>query len=133
MGPLFQSESIGGLLKRLLRDLSDLLRAELTRARSEALNEAMKASAAGLWLAGAATLILGAFGAFTTFIILMLATAMQAWLAALIVAAAYGVAGAVLAVVAKIHINAVVTSFRQLRQTVKEDVAWIATETRTTR
>ena len=84
------------LLKELSEQTSTLVHQELELAKLE-LAEKGKLAGIGAGLVGAAGLIgLYAVGALTAAIVLLLATAMNGWLAALIVAAAYGlIAGGV--------------------------------------
>lgn len=74
----------------------------------------------------------GAFGAFTTFLIALIQTAVNhTWLSALIVAAVYGAIAAVLAMRGKDRIQeAVPPTPEQTVETLKEDVEWAKTRKR---
>src|SRR5215204_348409 len=94
-------ESTGELLKQFSQDASTLIRKELELAKAE-LTEKGKQVGKGAGMFGGAGLFgLGAFGALTAFLILVLAEAMDAWVAALIVTAVYGAIAGVLALQGK--------------------------------
>jgi hypothetical protein len=74
---------------------------------------------------GASVVGLYALGALTAAIILILATAMTAWLAAAIVAAAYGVVAGGLALAGRSRVKQATPPVpEQATQSVKEDVQW---------
>ncbi len=69
-----------------------------------------------------------AIGALTACLVLALATAVTGWLAALIVAAVYGVVAAGLALSGKSHVQRAVPPVpEQATESVKEDVQWTKT------
>ena len=93
--------SLAELTKQLSDRATSLARQEVELAKAEM---AIKAKRLGIGAGafGAAGLVgLFAVGALTATLILALATAMDAWLAALIVAAAYGVIAGIFALVGK--------------------------------
>jgi nitrate/nitrite transporter NarK len=74
---------------------------------------------------GAGLFGLGAFGALTALLILVLAEAMNAWLAALIVTVLWGAIAAVLALQGKHKVEeATPPQPEQTIETLKEDVEW---------
>ena len=76
-------------------------------------------------LGGAGLFGLGAFGALTAFLILVLAEAMDAWLAALIVTVLWGAIAGVLALQGKHKVEeATPPQPEQTIETLKEDVEW---------
>src|SRR6266566_1951667 len=115
------------------RSLPELLK-RLSAETTELIQKGRQAGAgAGLFGASAA-LGLGALGALTACIILALNAALPAWLAALIVAAVYGVIAAVLAVRGRDRVKQVTPlAPEQTIETVKEDVEWAKTQTRSAR
>ena len=120
--------SISELTKELLRNVSELVRRELDLAKAE-LAEKGRALGLGIGLAAAgAVLLLAMLGALTATAILALATAVDAWLAALIVTIVLAVIGALV----------LLAGVRALRRgappvpgetvdSVKEDIAWVKT------
>ena len=71
---------------------------------------------------------LGAFGALTAALILVLALWVDAWLACLIVAAVYGVGAAILALAGKGKLQEASPPIpEQTIETLKEDVEWART------
>ena len=75
---------------------------------------------------GAGLVGLLALGALTATFILLLATAVDSWLAALIVTAVYGAVAGVLALMGKQKVKqATPTAPERTVETVKEDVEWV--------
>jgi uncharacterized membrane protein YqjE len=118
-------ESTGELLKQFSKDASTLIRKELELAKAE-LTEKGKQAGKGVGMLGGAGLFgLGAFGALTAFLILVLAEAMDAWLAALIVTVLWGAIAGVLALQGKHKVEeATPPQPEQTIETLKEDVEW---------
>jgi uncharacterized membrane protein YqjE len=118
--------SAGDLLKQLSEDATTLIRKEVELAKAE-LTEKGKQAGKGVGMFGGAGIFgLGAFGALTAFLILVLAEAMDAWLAALIVTAVYGGIAAVLALQGKHKVEeAAPPQPEQTVETLKEDVEWV--------
>ena len=116
-------------LADLMRDLSqqstELIRQEIELAKAE-LRQKGKAAGIGAGMFGAAGLIaLFAVGALTACLILALATAMDAWLAALVVAVVYLAAAGVAALVGKGKMQeATPPAPEQAIESTKEDVQW---------
>ena len=123
---------IGDLLKQLSQETSTLVKQELELAKAEMAQKGKKAGVGAGFLGGGALLGLGAFGAFTTFLIALIQTAVNhTWLAALIVTAIYGAIAAVLALRGKDKIQeAAPPAPEQTVETLKEDVEWARTQTR---
>ena len=113
----------------LLRDLSqqtgDLVRQEMELAKAE-LREKGKAAGMGAGMFGGAGLVaLYAVGALTAAAILGLAIVLDAWLAALIVGAAYGAIAGVLALTGKKKVEQATPPVpEQAIESSKEDVEW---------
>jgi uncharacterized membrane protein YqjE len=116
-------------LADLMRDLSqqstELIRQEIELAKAE-LRQKGKAAGIGAGMFGAAGVVaLFAVGALTACLILALATAMDAWLAALIVAVVYLAAAGVAALVGKGKVQeATPPAPEQAIESTKEDVQW---------
>jgi Putative Actinobacterial Holin-X, holin superfamily III len=104
------------LAKAEARELAEDLRRRVTRTASDVQAELQsggrrvadrlsengkQAGVAGGMFAGAALFVLGAFGALTAFLILVLAEAMPAWAAALVILTLYGSVAAVLALLGR--------------------------------
>jgi len=116
---------VGELLKELSEQTSTLVRKELELARLE-LTDKGKTAGFGLGMfGGAGAFGFWALGALTATIILLLATAMKSWLAALIVTAALGVIAGVLALAGRTKLQqATPPAPEQTTESVKEDVQW---------
>ena len=116
-------------LADLMRDLSQqstaLIRQEIELAKAE-LRQKGKAAGVGAGMFGAAGLIaLFGVGALTACLILALATAVDGWLAALIVAVVYLAAAGVAALVGKGKVQeATPPAPEQAIESTKEDVQW---------
>jgi uncharacterized membrane protein YqjE len=126
-----RDRSLPELLKRLSAETTKLVHQELDLAKVELTQKGRQAAAGAGLFGSAAALALGALGALTACIILALNAALPAWLAALIVAAVYGVIAAVLAVQGRDRVKQVTPlAPEQTIETVKEDVEWAKTQTR---
>jgi uncharacterized membrane protein YqjE len=130
-GDDLRERSIGGLLKQLSEETTRLVHQELELAKAE-LTQKGRQAGAGAGLIGAAGAIgLLAAAALTTCFILALDAVMPAWLAALLVAVAYGVIGAVLGLRGRDRVRQATPLVpEQTIETVKEDVQWAKTQTR---
>jgi uncharacterized membrane protein YqjE len=118
-------ESTGELLKRFSEDATTLIRKEVELAKAELAEKGRQAGKGAAMFGGAGLFGVTAFGALTAFLILVLAEAMDAWLAALIVAAVYGAIAAVLALQGKQKVEeAAPPQPEQTVETLKEDVEW---------
>jgi len=123
-----REQSIGELLGRLSEQMSALVRQEVELAKVE-LREKGRRAGTGAGLIGAGGLFgLGAFAALTTTLILVLATFLDAWLAALIVTVAYAAGAAALAVSGKQKVQAISPVPEQTIETLKEDARWAKTQ-----
>src|SRR4051794_26522931 len=117
----------------LVRDLSDqttaLVRQEVELAKAEL---AVKARSAGIgagMFGGAGALGFYALGALTATLILALATAVDAWLAALIVTVAYGTVAGLLALRGKARVQSATPPVpEQAVESAKEDVRYTKTK-----
>jgi hypothetical protein len=120
--------SIPELLRELSQETSTLVKQELDLAKAELSQQGKRAGKGAGLLGGATVAGLGAFGALTAFLIALLATAIDhTWLAALIVAAVYGVIAAVLALRGRDKVREATPPVPQTTETVKEDVRWAKT------
>jgi uncharacterized membrane protein YqjE len=94
-------ESIADLMRRLSEQTTELVRKEIELAKAELQVKGKKAGMGAGMFGGTGVLGLYALGALTACAILALATAVDAWLAALIVAVVYGAIAGVLALTGK--------------------------------
>src|SRR5215207_1433577 len=118
-------ESTGELLKRFSEDATTLIRKEVELARAELAEKGRQAGKGAGMFGGAGLFGVTAFGALTAFLILVLAEAMDAWLAALIVTVVWGAIAAVLALRGKQKVEeAAPPTPEETIETVKEDVQW---------
>jgi uncharacterized membrane protein YqjE len=126
-----RDRSMGELLKQLSQETSTLVKQELDLAKAE-MAEKGKHAGKGIGLfSGAGLFGLGAFLALTAAIIAALSTAMDVWIAALIVAVVYGIVAAVLAKSGQKEIKeATPVAPEQTVETLKEDAEWAKTRTR---
>ena len=120
-----REQPIGDLLKQLASETTTLMRQELDLAKAEMSEKGRKAGP-GLGMWGAAGVVgLAALGALTAFFVLALDGALPNWLAALIVALAYGAVAAVLYVTGKQRVDDAGSPVpEQTVQTLKEDIEW---------
>jgi membrane protein len=94
-------ESIADLMRRLSEQTTELVRKEIELGKAELQVKGKKAGIGAGMFGGAGVFGLYALGALTACAILALATAMDAWLAALIVAVVWGAIAGVLALTGK--------------------------------
>jgi uncharacterized membrane protein YqjE len=114
--------SFGELFKKLSAETSELIRQEMTLARAE-LTEKGKEAGKGAGLFGGAGVVgLLAAGALTAAIILVLATFLPDWVAALIVAVVYGAIAGILALTGKNKVQEATPPVERTQQSVKADV-----------
>jgi hypothetical protein len=121
---------VGDLVKQLTAQTSTLVRQELDLAKAEMSEKARVAGKGAGLLGGAAAVGLLAAGALTACLILVLSEAMDAWLAALIVAVVFGAVAAALGLAGRNKVRAATPAVpQQTVETVKEDVEWAKTRT----
>jgi uncharacterized membrane protein YqjE len=119
-------ESTGELLKQFSEEATTLIRKEVELAKAEVAEKGRQAAKGAGMFGGAGLFGVTAFAALTAFLILVLAEAMDAWLAALIVAALYGAIAGVLALLGKQKVEeAAPPQPEQTIETLKEDVEWV--------
>jgi uncharacterized membrane protein YqjE len=118
-------QPVGELLKELSQQTSTLVRQELELARLE-LTDKGKAAGFGIGMfGGAGAFGFWALGALTATVILLLATAMKSWLAALIVTVVLALVAGVLALTGRTKLRqATPAKPEQTTESVKEDVQW---------
>ena len=117
--------SVADLMRELSQQTSDLIRKEMELAKAE-LRVKGKAAGIGAGAFGAAGLVaLFGVGALTACLILALATAVDGWLAALIVAVVYFAIAGVAALVGRRKVQeATPPAPEQAIESTKEDVQW---------
>jgi uncharacterized membrane protein YqjE len=124
----------GELLKELSDHTTTLVRKEIELAKAELGEKGKKAGQGAGMFGGAGLFGVFAFGALTTAIIAALDSAMELWLAALIVAVVYGVIAGVLALQGRNKVqDAGPPVPEQATESVKEDVQWAKTQARSSR
>ncbi len=130
-GADLRERSVPELLKQLSQETSTLVKQELDLAKAEMAQKGKEAGKGAGFLGGGALMGLGAFAAFTTFLIALLATGMDTWLAALIVTVVYGAIAGFLALQGRDKLQeAKPPAPEQTVETLKEDVEWAKTRTR---
>jgi hypothetical protein len=133
-GPDLRERPAGELLKDLSQQTSTLVRQELDLAKAELSQKGKQLGAGAGLLVGAAIVALLALGALTAGLIAVLATAVAMWLAAVIVAVVYAALAGALAIAGRGRIQkAAPPAPEQTIETVKEDVQWAKTRTRSGR
>jgi uncharacterized membrane protein YqjE len=124
----------GELLKELSDHTTTLVRKEIELAKAELGEKGKKAGQGAGMFGGAGLFGVFAFGALTTAIIAALDSAMELWLAALIVAVVYGAIAAVLALQGRNKVQEAGPPVpEQATESVKEDVQWAKTQARSGR
>jgi uncharacterized membrane protein YqjE len=119
---------VGELMRELSAQTSTLVRQELELAKLELTDKGKQASIGAGMFGGAGVVGLYAAGALTACLVLLLATAVTGWLAALIVAVVYGAVAGGLALMGKAKVKQAVPPVpEQATESVKEDVQWTKT------
>jgi hypothetical protein len=126
--------STAELLRQLSQQTGDLVRHEMELAKAE-LREKAKAAGLGAGIFGGAGLLaLYAVGALAACAILVLATLLDAWLAALIVGAGYAALAGVLALIGRKKVEQATPPVpEQAIESSKEDVEWTKQRARAAR
>jgi uncharacterized membrane protein YqjE len=120
-----REESMGALFKQLSDELSTLVRQELRLAQAEMTEKGKKAGRGIGMFGGAGLVTFLALQALTACVIALLATAMDVWVAALIVTVVYAAGAAVLALSGKKQVSEATPPVpEQTTETLKEDVQW---------
>jgi MFS family permease len=119
-------------IAELVRDFSEqtsrLIRSEMELARAELTEKGTRAGLGIGMFGGAGAFGFWALGALTAAVILLLATAMKSWAAALVVCAALALVAAVLALTGRTKLKQAVPPVpSQATESVKEDVQWTKT------
>jgi uncharacterized membrane protein YqjE len=125
-----RERSIAELVKDLAGQTSTLVRQEIQLAQAEITQKGKVAGRGAGMLVAAALFALLALGAFTAFLIAVLDTFMATWLAALIVTVLWAIVAAVLASAGRKALQQATPPAPQTVETVKEDVQWAKTQTR---
>ncbi len=125
---------IGELVKALSEQTATLARKEIELAKAELAVKGKRAGIGAGMFGGAGLLGIYALGALTTAMILGLAEALDGWLAALIVAAAYAAVAGILALTGKSKVQQATPPIPQETvESVKEDVEWAKTSAKANR
>ena len=126
-----REQSIGELVKDLASETSTLVRQEIDLAKAEMTERSKRTSKGAEMLAAAAVVGLLAAGALTAFLIAVLDLAMATWLAALIVTVVFAAIAGALAMTGRKQIREAAPPVpEQAIDSVKEDVQWAKTRTR---
>ena len=125
-------------VSELMKDLSDqttkLVRQEIELAKAEMTEKGKQVGIGAGAFGGAALVGLYAVGALTAALVLALSTALDAWLAALIVGVVYAAVAGVLALVGKNRTQAGTPPVPERAiESTKEDVEWAKTRAKTAR
>jgi MFS family permease len=123
-----QDASLAELVKQLSEQTSRLARQEVELAKAELVTKGKRAGIGAGMFGGAGVFGLYAGGALTAAAVLALATAVTAWLAALIVGAVLAAIAGVLALQGKSKVQEASPPIpEQATESVKEDVQWAKT------
>lgn len=129
-----REQPVGALVSDLMRDLSLLVRQEVELARAELAEKGRAAATGAALFAVAAVIGLAALGALTAGLVLVFATFLDSWLAALLVGAGLIALAGLLAVVGRGRLQEATPPVpEQTLETVKEDVRWVKERARSGR
>ena len=125
-----RDRSIPELVKQLADQTSTLVRQEIQLAKAEVSQQGKQVGAGLGLLVGAAVLGLLAAGTLVAFLVMLLDGALANWLAALVVGVVLLIVAVVLALAGRNRIRQATPPAPQTVETVKEDVQWAKTQTR---
>jgi mannitol-specific phosphotransferase system IIBC component len=121
---------LGDLVKQLADQTSTLVRQEIDLAKAEVTQQGKEAGKGiGLVVGGAVVALLGA-GTLVAFLVMLLDGALPNWLAALIVGVVLVAVAAALVLAGRNRLRRATPPAQQTVETVKEDVQWAKTQTR---
>jgi uncharacterized membrane protein YqjE len=124
-----REQSMGELFKQLSEDLSTLVRQELRLAQAEMTEKGKRAGVGAGMFGGAGIGTLMALGTLTACLVAALATAMDVWLAALIMTVVWVAVAGALALSGRKRVSQATPPVpEQTVETVKEDVQWAKTQ-----
>lgn len=122
------------LLKEFSDQATTLLRKEIALAKVEVAEKGKKAAVGAGMFGGSGVFGFYAFGALTACVILALATAVDSWLAALIVAIVYAAIAGVLALRGKAQVKRAAPPVpEQAVDSTKEDLEWVKARAKSAR
>lgn len=122
-------EPISELVKQLTEQTSRLARQEVELAKTELAEKGKRAGIGAGMFGGSAVLGFYALGAVVAAAVIGLATAVTAWLAALIIAAVLGAGAGILALQGRTKVQQATPPVpEQATESVKEDVRWAKTK-----
>jgi membrane protein len=123
--PANGSASVADLTRQLSEQTTELFRKELELAKAELQQKGKQVGLGAGMFGGAGVFVVYALGALTACAILALATAVEPWLAALIVAVLWAAVAGVLALTGKSRVQEGAPPVpEQAIESVKEDVEW---------
>jgi uncharacterized membrane protein YqjE len=124
-----RDQPVGELMKQLAEQTATLVRKEVELARAELAEKGKRAGVGAGMLSGATVAALLALGALTAFLILAIDGALPNWAAALIVAGAWGLVAAFLAMRGRDEIREAGSPVpEQTKDTIEEDLKWARTQ-----
>ena len=130
-GDELRDRPLGELMRELADQTATLVRQELELAKAEMRQKGRRAGVGAGLLGGAGVAGLAALGALTAFFILALDGALPNWLAALIVAAVYGVIAGILYLRGREKVQEAGRPVpEQTQQSIQEDLEWARTQVR---
>jgi Putative Actinobacterial Holin-X, holin superfamily III len=118
------------VLQDVLKNLQEIVRAEVRLAKVETRHEASQALSSGVWLAAGMFGAASASGLLLWALVYLLATRLPMWGATLAVAAAVGTVSAVLIRTGLARLRRVTPIPQRTVESVKENVAWIKQQTK---
>jgi hypothetical protein len=125
---------IGELLKQLSQETTTLVKQELDLAKAEVAQKGQQAGKGAGMFGGAGLMGFLALGALTAALILVIGTAIEEWIAALIVGLVYAAIAGVLALQGRNKVREASPPVpEQAVESVKEDVQWAKTRTQSAR
>jgi len=125
-----EERSVSAVLQDIVRDLQDIVRAEIRLAKVEIREDVRRVVASSVWLAGGLVAVLSGWVFLLWTIVYALATRMPMWAAALVVTVLMAAAGAVLIMGGLQRVRRLNATPERTVESLKENLQWIKQPTK---
>lgn len=125
-----ETRTFSAVLQDILRDIQEIVRAEVRLAKAEIRNEAVEAGSSALWIVAGAVAALSSFMFLSWTAAYALATIMSMWTATLVIALALAGIASVLLIVGLRRLKRIQPIPERTVETLKENLEWIKPSTR---
>jgi hypothetical protein len=125
-----EERSVSAVLHDILRDVQEMLRAEIRLAKAEIRDDAKRAASSGAWVAVGAAGVLSGWIFLLWTVVYALAAMMPMWAATLVVAVVLSAIGAALVMLGLQRVRTLQPGPERAVESVKETLEWIRQPTK---